>query len=328
MKGNGIGLVVAVALVFLFSGVVWGQVDPNLVGWWQLDDGSGVTAVDSAGSADGTLINGPVWSSGLIGGALEFDGDNDYVDVPALTGAGVSDAVTVSGWVRPNALPGAGNLVAIYNHDAWAAGLVHFQFSGDKLLLAVNSGGDYLLSDSTFSPGQWYHVAAVYEADVNGAAEPNGVKSIYINGVLDVSLDVTVSTQVNLAQAGSIGSWGGTTRFFDGLIDDLRIYDRVLSDEEILALSIPWAGGGTASDPYQIGTKAELLYLAKSTQYYDKYFILTAEIDLAGESFTTAVIRPDVTIGGSFDGTEFTGSFDGDGHVIRNLTIDTGGINN
>ena len=55
--------------------------DPSLAGWWKLDDGSGTTAIDSSsGGHNGTLTNGPVWVAGHLGGALQLDGTDDYVD--------------------------------------------------------------------------------------------------------------------------------------------------------------------------------------------------------------------------------------------------------
>jgi streptogramin lyase len=96
-----------------------------------------------------------------------------------------------------------------------------------------------------------------------------------------------------------------------------------------------YAGGsGTADDPYQIGSAADLLALAANTNDYNKCFILTADIDLSSYSFTTAVIAPDTndvsTPPGvpAFDGTAFTGTFGGAEHKILNLTINTNGAGN
>jgi hypothetical protein len=85
-----------------------------------------------------------------------------------------------------------------------------------------------------------------------------------------------------------------------------------------------WAysgGAGTLEDPYLIANKADLLQLAGNTNHYNKNFKMTADIDLAGESFSKAVIAPDTSTESGFQGTEFTGTFDGDGHVIKNLKI-------
>ena len=80
-------------------------------------------------------------------------------------------------------------------------------------------------------------------------------------------------------------------------------------------------GSGTAGDPYKIASACDLMELAGSTNdYYGKYFILTADIDIESYGFTTAVIAP--------NGYYFQGSFDGNGHTISNLKIDTGGATN
>jgi hypothetical protein len=80
-----------------------------------------------------------------------------------------------------------------------------------------------------------------------------------------------------------------------------------------------YAGGsGTVDDPYRIATKGDLLDMAANTADYDKHFAVTADIDLAGEGFTAAVIA---------SASPFTGSFDGGGHVIRNLSVDASASN-
>ncbi|MFA5238972.1 MAG: GLUG motif-containing protein [Phycisphaerae bacterium] len=102
----------------------------------------------------------------------------------------------------------------------------------------------------------------------------------------------------------------------------------------VLLLPNPaWAkysgGSGEPNDPYQITAAADLLTLAADTNDYGKNFVLTADINLAACTFTTAVIAPDGDNSNwVFDGTAFTGVFDGAGHKILNLTIDTNGVGN
>jgi hypothetical protein len=84
-------------------------------------------------------------------------------------------------------------------------------------------------------------------------------------------------------------------------------------------------GSGTPEDPYQIANKEDLLTLAGTTADYSKCFILTADIDMGRQVFTTAVIAPDIDNSNYvFDGTAFTGAFDGNGHKITNFTINGG----
>lgn len=94
------------------------------------------------------------------------------------------------------------------------------------------------------------------------------------------------------------------------------------------SIAFAYSGGsGTTSDPFQIANKADLLELAASTWDYDKAFILTADIDLSEEVFTTAVIAADMdNATKTFQGADFRGIFDGNRHVIRNLTINPGNM--
>lgn len=92
------------------------------------------------------------------------------------------------------------------------------------------------------------------------------------------------------------------------------------------SISLGYSGGsGTPQLPYQIADANDLLELAADTGNYDKCFILTEDIDLEGQVFANAIIAPDTdnTVWG-FQGIAFTGVFDGNGHVLRNITIDTG----
>lgn len=81
-------------------------------------------------------------------------------------------------------------------------------------------------------------------------------------------------------------------------------------------------GSGTAEDPYRIRKAEHLDRLRVSTGDWNKHFIVTKDIDLAGKTYSRAVMGRDGSNASSFQGTPFTGSFDGNGHVIKNLTID------
>ena len=85
-------------------------------------------------------------------------------------------------------------------------------------------------------------------------------------------------------------------------------------------------GSGDAGNPYQIANIADLLTLANDVNDYDKCFLMTADINMQGQVFMTACIAPDTdsTPGSGFNGTPFTGAFDGDNHSIVNLTINVG----
>jgi hypothetical protein len=136
----------------------------------------------------------------------------------------------------------------------------------------------------------------------------------------------TPLTDAQMKQQASFTGWD-----FD---DVWLIYESISYPR--LSVFYNYAGGsGTADDPYQIAAVYDLLALAGRTADYGKYFILTADIDLdpnlpGNQVFTTAIIAPDTDSINNydFDGTAFTGVFDGNNHTISNMTIDTGGAGN
>jgi len=208
---------------------------------WKLDDGAGTTAIDSEGGHDGTLTNGPVWVAGQLGGALDFDGSNDYVD---LTSDAELDDVfdggaTVAMWIYPRSWGKSDNGRILDkasqvsgDRDGWMIAL-----RGETPAVQFAQGftgvrGFWRSQEGTVALDTWTHVAVVYDASsVANDAE------IYLNGV-------SQSPLVEIAPTGSIATDAGialrmgnyaqdTSRTFDGIIDDVRIYDRMLSPEEI-----------------------------------------------------------------------------------------------
>ena len=74
----------------------------GLVGWWEFDEVSGMVANDSSGNGnDGNLMNGPTWSIGKIGGALSFDGVDDFVFLGNPSEIGLSGNQSFSMWLKP-----------------------------------------------------------------------------------------------------------------------------------------------------------------------------------------------------------------------------------
>ncbi len=75
--------------------------DPDLVAHWKLDDGAGTTAIDSSGNGNnGVLTGNPQWAVGKLGGALDFDGNGDYVDCGNAQIFSITDAFTLTVWVN------------------------------------------------------------------------------------------------------------------------------------------------------------------------------------------------------------------------------------
>ena len=219
---------------------------------WKLDDGTGLTAVDSEGGHDGALLNGPAWVAGQIGDALQFDGSNDYVD---LTSDEELDDVfdggaTVMAWIEPSSWGGNG-YARIFDkssspsatNDGWAI-RVNKDNGGLNFGQGFTSGrGWWKFAESSINFDTWQHIAVTYDAS-STANDP----VVYLDGspisvtrVDTPSGSIRSDAAINL-RLGNHAT--GTSWSFDGGIDDARIYDRLLSDAEIAAIASAGGGGG------------------------------------------------------------------------------------
>jgi hypothetical protein len=217
-------------------------VDPSLVAWYTFDEGSGTTAHDWANGHDGT-INGATWAAGKVGGALSFDGVSDYIDVPDDPSLRFTQnsSFTLCAWVNPISSTSGGAIVGkwqtdhrsnlfTYNMDWWLESQgIGFQ--------TCQSGVAYVnvATPAGVAPvGVWSHIACVYD---------NRNMKIYVNGELEASGYFPYETGTNTADkdmgigAGLIDS--GVERYFKGTLDDIRIYNRALTAEEIKAIPEP-----------------------------------------------------------------------------------------
>lgn len=207
---------------------------------WTLDETAGVLAEDTAGHHDGTLNNGPNWSAGIIDGGLDFDGSDDHILVPHHSYLSLDDAFTISGWINPASLSGTSRIISKEqtgsNGDYWLS------LSNNNLLLGV--GGQVHGPVGSFGTNQWYHVAATFD-------DENDNITISIDGS-----EVLNQTNTNsLSQTTDpllIGANWQTGNYFEGLLDDIRIYDYVLSATEIADIVL--TGNPDGSDSGCSGT--------------------------------------------------------------------------
>ncbi|MHC4432573.1 MAG: LamG-like jellyroll fold domain-containing protein [Planctomycetota bacterium] len=206
--------------------------DAYLVGWWMLDDGSGTTAVDSSAHGNhGTLNGDPQWVAGYDGEALEFDGVGDYVEVPHDASLTVDTEVTVMAWINAQRHPGpAGDWQGILAKGNSPRSYSFYTYVNGSLHFSTTSGGAYVGSTSTGKVplNEWVHVAAMV-ADgqhlyyINGEPAGTGGGGITLPGAADTA---TVM----------IGMTNETGNEFLGMIDDVRIYNKALTQEEIFSL--------------------------------------------------------------------------------------------
>src|SRR6266540_2413754 len=206
---------------FSMSSVTGGS---NLVAYWKFDEGTGTTAADSSGNGNtGTLANGPSWTSGIAGNALYFDGTDDNVTVADSNSLDLTNSFTFSAWVNPaSAFTDFRSILAKnYKYYLYASST---GFCGDGSAL----GGFYEVMDtvacqpSSLPVNTWTHLTLTY----NGS-----VLTLYRNGgaVATANVSGTLSHSTGTLQIGA-SEYG---EYFQGLIDEVRVYNRALTNTEI-----------------------------------------------------------------------------------------------
>jgi hypothetical protein len=204
------------------------------VAYWKFDEGSGTTAADSSGSGNTGTVNGPTWTSGEIGGALNFDGVNDYVSVPDAGNLDNTSALTIAFWVKPTILDGSprgivSKRTASGSQDAYSI----FFNSGNQIHVDIDTGNNRFSTNTVFLTNTWYHVAVTYD----GTLAPASRVHVYVNGVLDKTAGETSASIPNYASDLAFGKLvGNPTSYFAGSLDDVRIYNRALTATEVGSL--------------------------------------------------------------------------------------------
>ncbi len=238
-------------LIYLFSLVVVlcliltstaNAADPNLVGWWKFDG----DALDTSGNErHGTLNGTPQFGPGVYGEALEFDGD-DYVTIDGYKGVLGTHAFSITAWVKTS---NPANIEQIVHWGADVGGQrVEFRINSNRLRISHGNGN--VQGNTDLIDGEWHHVA-VTVID-NATASSTDVK-FYVDGqddtmestdqdgwdiVANDTLDVTMGYRPTRGDRPFIGS-----------MDDVRIYDKALTQEEIQAIM----QGGGEGYPFALG---------------------------------------------------------------------------
>lgn len=224
----------------------------ELVAHWPLDETSGTRAKDVVGNRIGQLNNFPVtgtqWVEGKIGGALRFDGNNDYVehyfDLPRKRG-------TLMHWVRPDS---DSNGIIYYENDypAEDADYNGFNSGGPVLEIHTLTDGRYgfyyqdgamenMASRKFINPQGWDHVAVTWDVDGDMVLYTN-CEEVDREDLSGVSFDNNTTSNRYFGRA----EHDSDTRSFAGLLDDVRVYDHAMGHEEILAFCDLGAGRHSA----------------------------------------------------------------------------------
>ena len=240
------------------------------VAWWRGED----NFLDSVGPHHGTGMAGVTFAAGKVAQAMSFDGTNDTVQVPSSPTLNLvsGQGWTMEGWIKPNVLTdqwiahkgGSANGTTV---PYWGVMLRNDSPAGQLgFEMCPGSGADQYDFSKSATPvtvGVWQHIAVVVD---NMGGTVGGIH-YYINGVSAGSTDMrdtaTLGT-VNTTEPLVIGSYRGTAQFFNGLIDELSIYNRALTPAEISAIHTAGSAGKvgdvgvaptiTTSSPLPTGT--------------------------------------------------------------------------
>lgn len=227
------------------------------IGYWKFDECQGATAYDSSGKGnDGTIFpqslgnttvgtcgsgtGTEMWNDGTTGkrnASLGLDGSDDYVDFGNGDSLDLAGNFTISGWIYRNSDSGGfERIIAKTNKDA--AGTNDWSWmmqidTGDKLevgcVRATDNSASQLDSATTISTGSWYHIVGIknnteYEIYINGRKDANGLTS----GLFGDCKDLNMNTY--LGRLGDAGTW---YYGFNGLMDEFKVFNYVLTADQI-----------------------------------------------------------------------------------------------
>jgi len=192
----------------------------NMVSWWPGDG----NANDIQDSNHGTLVNGATYAAGMVSQAFSFDGTNDYVSIPDGILPSTQRYFTLDAWVYPNDTNDrivfyAGASMGEYQMDIWGG---TFRFS-----VKLTDANWY---NATFaaSSGRWVHLVGVRR---------NTTTELWVDGVLRTTLNVpALDLFTTSGYHSSIGAYNRGARFWNGLIDEVEIFNRDLSLAEIQSI--------------------------------------------------------------------------------------------
>jgi len=205
----------------LFAGAARAEIDPNLVGWWNFEEGQGAVALDSSGhDHHGTLMGDPQWVPGYDGLALDLDGQSDYIEthkLPSELGMGGRAPRTVALWVHTRRFNGGG-VYEMGGHVSAGDGFCLRTHTGDNEWRLVY--GTWEFEFTADSLDEWVHITH---------ANDSYYAEVYVNGeqIMDTwrRLDTPDELTFRIGVCEDVA--------FDGLIDDVRLYDRAIEKDEI-----------------------------------------------------------------------------------------------
>lgn len=205
-------------------------VSDGLVAAYPFYEGGGSTLHDVSGDKNhGTLTDGPTWTGGRSGHALDFDGVDDYVTINA--GLITRTGTTISAWAKHNNSGISNEYIICHRGEAGGNSRTYILVnSSDQLSVFLGSGASVA---TAFTAGVWHHVALSFQdEDLNGS----GIYTLYMDGYEVDSgsyADFTLTKPYVTLGCFNNGDGISSGAFWDGLIGETRIYNRTLDANEI-----------------------------------------------------------------------------------------------
>jgi hypothetical protein len=293
-------LIYLVSIVLVLS--MTGNASAELMAHWRFNEATGDTVEDASGNGNTGTIEDAQWVGGIDGAALQFDGQTARVvveDSPSLHSE--TGDISIVAWIKvasdPTTWSNAGPMVFKQDAYQWnvnSNGALWFGIWGARL----ESIGTYNFADHI---EEWHHATLTFE----GATQ---LAKIYVDGELNIQ--GTVSEAVDpTTEVLYIGFKGDGGTYFDGTIDDVRIYDHVLNEGEILAAmeggeGYPFAFGPEPTDgAYHVDTWANMSWKAGD-------FALSHDVYLS-DNFDDVNDGVESAFQGNFEDTSFVVGFPG-----------------
>ena len=222
----------------------------GLVAAYSFDAGAGTTLADASGQGNTGAISGATWTTaGKYGGALTFDGNNDFVAIADKTALDLSSGMTLEAWVKPSAGAPSWRTLLFKEHGN---GMAYSLYSSDgtgRPITQVNIGGERDARGSVLTLNTWSHLAGTFDGSYI---------RLYLNGKLVRSLSArgSITASSGLLKMGGNSVWA---EWFAGQIDNVRIYNRALSATELQSdMSSAVVDSGAPSDTQAPSTPGDL----------------------------------------------------------------------
>jgi len=196
----------------------------GMVSYLKFDEGGGNIALDSVNGNHGTIY-GATWTSGIVNGALSFDGVDDYILISSLSHIQNTpiNAFTFEAWI--NCVQDTGDIQQVFEGltPTWEIYLEGILPGALEFCITDDSGNLHQVSTEALSLNQWYHVACTYDGSI---------QKIYVNGILQNSSSwsntFTITTGITIGK-----DFQADIQYFKGTIDEVAIYNRALAAGEI-----------------------------------------------------------------------------------------------